>query len=209
MVSPMNAKSSAHYQREYRRRLRERGLVKKEVWIHPDNGKSLSALERELREPPQNTGAVGVSMVRPPLWSTTGLFEALSRESLFSSGEASLELIEGVEPSLHILMHEYGDLPLLLTVAGEQIVVEALLWPQASVTDVSAFNDAILRSHKFFPLSTIGLDNFAGRPFYCMFGALSANSIIANIVFEIETLAANVIQAADAYEEFVNDEMEA
>ena len=46
----MKAKTSAHYQREYRRRLREMGLVKKEVWILPENGKWLSKFEKLLRD---------------------------------------------------------------------------------------------------------------------------------------------------------------
>ena len=45
----MKAKSSAHYQREYRKRLREQGLVKKEVWILPEHTKRLAVYEKSLR----------------------------------------------------------------------------------------------------------------------------------------------------------------
>jgi hypothetical protein len=41
----MQKKSSAHYQREYRNRLREQGLVKKEVWILPENARRLAMFE--------------------------------------------------------------------------------------------------------------------------------------------------------------------
>ena len=36
-----------------------------------------------------------------------------------------------------------------------------------------------------------------------MFGALSASSILPNVVLEIETLADNVIKATEAYEDFL------
>jgi uncharacterized protein YjfI (DUF2170 family) len=202
----MKAKSSAHYQREYRKRLREQGLVKKEVWIRPENAKQLSVLERQLRQEVEEDWLNGVSAmtVSNQAWTTVGLYEALRDVELFSSGKASVELIDGVEPALHLVMNEYGDLPVFLTVAGEQIIVEAVLWSVSEVNDVAAFNDAVLRTHKYFPLSTISLDNVGpDADYYHMFGALSSSSILDNVVFEIEVLASNVIQATEAYADFL------
>lgn len=139
------------------------------------------------------------------LWTTQTLLKALETEPLFANGGATVELIEGVEPSVYIEMKEFGDLPVFLTVVGEQIIVEAVLWPQSAVTDVAAFNDAVLRTHKYFPLSTISLDSMQDdEDYYHMFGALSSTSLISNVVFEIEVLATNVIQATEAYGEFLN-----
>lgn len=42
-----------------------------------------------------------------------------------------------------------------------------------------------------------------------MFGALSATSVLPNIVFEIETLASNVIQATEAYSNFLTTPLQA
>ena len=53
----MKKKSSADYQREYRKRLRDQGLVKKEVWVLPENSKMLSTFEKELRQAQFNKGA--------------------------------------------------------------------------------------------------------------------------------------------------------
>lgn len=214
----MKAKSSAHYQREYRKRLREQGLVKKEVWILPEHAKLLGACEKQLRvrdldSSVRNELQLGVSRMangsdvgsESVVWATESLFDALSAESLFKSGQASIELIDGVEPSLVIEMKEYGDLPVFLTVSGEQIIVEAVLWSSEEVTDKSAFNDAILRTHKYFPLSTISLDRVGSDgDYYHMFGALSSTSTLSNVVFEIEVLASNVIQATEAYSEFLS-----
>jgi uncharacterized protein YjfI (DUF2170 family) len=50
------------------------------------------------------------------------------------------------------------------------------------------------------------LDRIDGDDCYHMFGALSSQSSLQNIVFEIEMLASNVIQATQAYAEFLLDE---
>ncbi len=137
-------------------------------------------------------------------WSTSSLFDALATDPLFNGERASIELIDGVEATVHMVMHDYGDLPLFLTVSGDQILVEAVLWSEDEVNDLAGFNDAILRTHKFFPLSTISLDVLGdGKAYYQMFGALSATSILPNVVFEVEVLASNVIQAAEAYSDYI------
>jgi len=205
-------KTSADYQREYRKRLRAQGLVKKEVWIHPEHARLLSRLEKQLREPghvkvdaPSDlTHQLEVTMSNTRAWTTHTLFDALKEVDLFTSGQASLELVEGAEASIHLTMHDFGDLPVFVTVAGEQIVVDCLLWPESDVRDHAAFNEEVLTTHKLFPLSTISLDTLPdGERYYTMFGALSAYSVLPNIVFEIDVLADNVIKATEAYERFL------
>ncbi|MFV0477835.1 MAG: YjfI family protein [Parahaliea sp.] len=143
-------------------------------------------------------------------WTTTSLFEALQKTDQLSSQQAQIELIEGVETTIHILMKDYGDLPIFLTVSGEQIIAESILWSADAVADTSRLNDAILRSHKYFPLSTICLDQLGKNgDYYQMFGALSATSLLQNVILEIEILASNVIQATEAYAEFLNISVEA
>ena len=187
--------------------MRERGLVKKEVWIRPEYGRQLSEIEKLLREHSETSGAKGAAIMnkRSNRWTTTDLYEALTEVDLFANGQASVELIDGVEPALHIVMGEYGDLPVFLTVSGEQIIVESVLWSASEVADVNGFNEAVLRTHKYFPLSTISLDRVGeSGDYYHMFGALSASSILDEVIFEIEILASNVIQATEAYGEFLS-----
>lgn len=201
----MDSRSSAYYQRLYRQRLREQGLVKKEVWIRPEHAAVLAATERKLRQPvigPASTEEGAMDM--PRLWTTSELHEALENVELLRAGRASMELLQGADPSLHLILHDYGDLPLFVAVVGEQILVEALLWPQADVRDAAAFNEQVLRTHKLFPLSSIGLETLPdGRSCYLMFGALSAAASLADVACEIETLADNVIKATEAYEGFL------
>ncbi len=211
----MQKKSSAHYQREYRNRLREQGFVKKEVWILPENARRLALYEMELRVSAKQLVSQGLESRLLPTkgenrmtdvvtrWTTQGLYEALVKAELFTSKRAEVELIEGVSPALHIVMYEYGDLPLFVTVSGEQIVVEATLWSLSEVTDAALFNETVLRTHKYFPLSTISLDKIDGDDCYHMFGALSSAASLQDVVFEIEILASNVIQATEAYADFL------
>jgi uncharacterized protein len=207
----MQKKSSAHYQREYRNRLREQGLVKKEVWILPENARRLALLEMELRiSAKQRVSEMSLSTKGEDRmsdivnrWTTQSLHDALAKADLFVSGRAELELIDGVAPVVHVVMNEYGDLPLFLTVFGEQILVEGMLWSASDVKDVVAFNETVLRTHKYFPLSNISLDRIDGDDCYQMYGALSSASGVQDVIFEIEILASNVIQATQAYSEFL------
>lgn len=209
----MQPKSSAHYQREYRKRLREQGLVKKEVWILPENTGQLAIYEKELRVPLglfQVSGSTIIKGVQPMTdnairWTTASLYEALCGAEMFVDKRAEVELIDGVSPVLHIVMCDFGDLPVFLTVSGEQIIVESMLWSASDVKDVARFNEAVLRTHKYFPLSTISLDQLDGDDCYHMFGALSSASSLQNVIFEIEILASNVIQATEAYSEFLKE----
>lgn len=206
----MTQKTSAHYQREFRRRLREQGLVKKEVWIRPENARLLSQAEKTLREPnlvetiKEGEFVMANLQELPELWTSQSLKAALEQEPLFATNQACIELIDGIDASIYIEMKAFGDLPVFLTVVGEQIIVESVLWSVNDVADIAGFNDAVLRTHKYFPLSTISLDTMAnGESVYHMFGALSASSLLSNILLEIDMLANNVIQATQAYAEFL------
>jgi uncharacterized protein YjfI (DUF2170 family) len=207
----MQKKSSAHYQREYRNRLREQGLVKKEVWILPENARRLAMFELELRVSAKQVVSSGLLPAKGESrmtdvvnrWTTASLHDALAKADMFIAKRADLELIDGVSPALHIVMYEYGDLPLFLTVSGEQIVVEAMLWSVSEVNNPALFNETVLRTHKYFPLSNISLDKMDGDDCYHMFGALSSASSLQDVILEIEMLASNVIQATEAYSEFL------
>ena len=78
----MENKSSAHYQRLFRQRLREQGLVKKEVWILPEHAPLLVAFERKLRQPQSLLASMekeeGMSM--PQVWTAQALFDALAAD---------------------------------------------------------------------------------------------------------------------------------
>ncbi len=212
----MTKKSSAEYQREYRKRLRELGLVKKEVWILPENSKRLTNTEKELRKPQGSTqtelnetarietGGTSMNDSSAHRWTTESLFNALKERPAFNNASCSIEIIDGLDSTIVISMHHYGDLPIFITVGGDQILAESVLFSLNDVADTAKFNEYVLRTHKFLPLSTISLEtDISHGDYYYMFGALSASSSVNEIVLEIETLAENTIQATEAFQTFL------
>lgn len=189
--------------RAFRDRLRQQGLVKKDVWIRPEYAEELRRIESSLRQPGQDAAHPAGGGDAQPAWTVASIEQALLQSSAVRDELIMLERIEGAEPSLHLVMHEYGDLSIYLAVGGEQIIVEAYLWPVAQVADTEAFNAHVLRTHKLLPLSNISLQDVAGEPSYTMYGALDAHSGLPNLMFEIETLADNVLGAAEAYARFL------
>ncbi len=134
-------------------------------------------------------------------WTTETLYQALAQSGPAGDGAIEVELVEGADPGILITMAEFGDLPLLMSVSGGQILVDTLLWPVEEVDNAAAFNEMILKTHKLLPLSTFGIrPGPDGRDYYEMFGSLSAGSILESVLFEIETLADNAMQAAEAYQ---------
>ena len=200
----MATKKPAYYQSKYRERLREKGYVKREIWIPPDYTKVLKDCEAALR--------AGVMPIIPRIgterkmsqdenWTTESLLAALRQSEPVIAGDIAAELVEGADPGILLIMKEFGDLQLLMSVSGSQIIVDTQLWAVEEVGDSAAFNEMILKTHKLFPLSTFGIAvGPDGRDYYEMFGSLSAGSILDSVVFEIETLADNALQAAEAYQ---------
>ena len=209
MGSYMVSRKSSYYQSKYRARLREKGYVKRELWIPPDYTKILKDCETALR--------VGIVPIIPKTlterkmsndgnWTTETLYQALAQSGAADDGAIKVELVDGTDPGILITMMEFGDLPLLMSVSGGQILVDTLLWPVEKVGNVAAFNEMILKTHKILPLSTFGIRlGPDGKNYYEMFGSLSAGSILESVLFEIETLADNALQAAEAYQSDLQD----
>lgn len=103
--------------------------------------------------------------------------------------------------SLH-LTNEDG-IEAFLAVAGEQILVETLLFPQQGVKDIAALNDMILRTHKMFPLTTVGINEINGDSYYAAFGSLSSHSKGETVVIEVATLFRNVEAFLELYQDYL------
>ena len=198
----MASKKSSYYQSRYRARLRERGFVKREIWIPPEFVNALKDCQAALREgviPFIPKTVRGRTMSQDENWTTETLCAALAQSE--SSGDFVVELVEGADPGILITMTEFGDLPLLMTVSGGQILVDTMLWPVDDVADPDEFNAMILKTHKLLALSTFGIRTGPdGNDYYELFGALSAGSILESVIFEIETLAYNAMRVAEAYQ---------
>lgn len=194
---------STLHQRAYRERMRSAGLVKKDVWILPEYTAELAAIEKSMRAPGR---ASSRSSQGDAVLTLVGIHEALSQTRAVIEGLIAVEWLEGADPSLHLVMHEYGGLSVFIAKSGEHLIVEAWLWPLDAVADAACFNTHVLTTHKLLPLSTVGIDVVAGVPGYIMFGTLDASSRFETLMFEVETLADNVINASEAWLEYLRPE---
>ncbi|MCD5972940.1 MULTISPECIES: YjfI family protein [Pseudomonas] len=201
----MARKTSTDYMREMRARLTAAGYVKRELYVLPENAEVLRNVEKVLRQPYLgNRIKLEEFMSENTNWTIDTLHSALAELDVVKSNEVELTLVQGAEPSLSVTMNNFGGLPIIIAIAGDQILVDCVLVYASQVKDVAAFNDTVLRSRDIFPLSSIGIETMPnGETVYSMFGALSAASSLTVIVQEVFTLADNVIRAADAYEDFL------
>ncbi|VVP61533.1 hypothetical protein PS880_06307 [Pseudomonas fluorescens] len=180
------------------------GYVKHETWVLPENRSLLKQMEQQLRQPILAGSFLSENdMSASNNWNIDSLFNALKALDEVASQEITLSLIQSAEPTLRLEMNEFGGLPIHIAIAGEQIIVDTVLVDVESINDVPAFNDAVLRSREMFPLSSIGIESMPnGQVVYNMFGALSSDSSLTNVVTEAKTLVDNVQRAIEAFERF-------
>lgn len=199
----MSAKST-QYQQALRDRRRAQGLIKKEIWILPEHSLFLPAVEKALRSKGARinmTASLPVTAT-DARWTVNTLFDALKADDFIQSKEANVELLAGAEPVINVTMNEAGELPIQISVSGEIIVVQAMLWERALVKDSAAFNESVMMTEKMFELANISLDQLSnGTWVYVMYGSLRSTAALDDIIFELQTLAANVMEAAEAYRE--------
>ncbi|MBD8515136.1 YjfI family protein [Photobacterium sp. WH77] len=105
-----------------------------------------------------------------------------------------------------LLIHNEDNIEAFLAVSGEQILVEVLLFDAGQVKDTDALNREILRTHKMFPLSTIGINAINGNDYYVAFGSLSSQSKAESVVIEVATLFRNVEAFIDLYQDFLKEQ---
>jgi len=191
--------------REERQRL---GLVKLELWVPPGAKADIQAAARSIitassrgpalsRNPDPPQGSFQMDHVIDTDWSVKSLAQALSETRLLRDGELTARVLEGSEPVLQITMHEFGDLPIFLSVGAEQIVVSALMWPVDEQKDQAAFNVFLLKAQKLVPLSNFGITTVAGRDYYEIFGELTCKTTLQTVIIELRMLAENAIRSAE------------
>ena len=201
----MARKTSTDYMREMRARLTAAGYVKRELYVLPENAEVLRDIEKVLRQPYLgNRIKLEGFMTENTNWTIDTLHSAFAELDVVKNNDIKLTLIQGAEPSLSLVMNQFGGLPIIIAIAGDQILVDSVLVYASQVKDPTSFNETVLRSRDLFPLSSIGIETMPnGETVYNMFGALSAASSLTVIVHEVLTLADNVIRAADAYEDLL------
>ena len=137
----------------------------------PEHTVKLSRIEYQLRQltpeiQPTEQEPRTITPAQP--WSITALLIALSSTPLFSGKQASMELLQGSDPSIHIEVHKHGDLPIFIAISGEQIIIKSILCSKEDIANLNAFNRAVLKTHKLFPLNSIALEtHLNGESYLC------------------------------------------
>lgn len=123
----------------------------------------------------------------------------LRQSQLAQSEKLRLEVIEGADPSLMVTLPEFGDLPVHVAISGEQLVMEAFMWPADQVRDSAGLNAQILRLQKLFPSCTMALGPMTqGAEGYVMFSAMRTSSSRDDVLAGVLLLADSVLQATEA-----------
>ncbi len=229
MTKPPSSSSAATDRiRAWRQARREAGLVKLELWVpeaaRDDVKAAVRAIVTDSTRGPrlagrklaggahrptsdQNTSGDDHHMdavIETP-WTVPAIKDALNGSPLVREGEMTLRVLEGAEPVLLATMHEYGDLPVYLSVGGAQIVCSVLLWPVAEQADRHAFNEFLLKAQRVVPLSNFAITNVGGEDIYELMGELSCKTTLQTILIELRTLAENAIDATELRETFGAD----
>lgn len=193
MKKPLSPSATA--QRAFRERMRQKGLVPRQLYVRLEHVDRLASLEKILQLPalPPFLYTMDTASMNQQ-WNVSSLFEAL-KSSEFAP-HVTMSLLDGAEPAIHLELHAMGDLPMHIVTAGGEIRVSTALCHADQVKDRTAFNDACLRLNTLYPLSNLGLTQIDGEDTYIVFGQLSALSPLANVIEEVTVLGHNTIQAA-------------
>jgi uncharacterized protein YjfI (DUF2170 family) len=214
--------------RAWRQARREAGLVKLELWVpeaaRGDVKAAVRAIITDSTRGPHLAGRDLAGRARRPTsdpitsgddhhmdavietpWTVPAIKEALDASALLREGEMTLRVLEGADAVLLATMHEYGDLPVYLSVGGAQIVCSVLLWPVAEQADRHAFNEFLLKAQRVVPLSNFAITNVGGEDVYELMGELSCKTTLQTILIELRTLAENAIDATELRETFGAD----
>ncbi|MGX9417494.1 DUF2170 family protein [Vibrio sp. RC27] len=104
-----------------------------------------------------------------------------------------------------VVITNEDNIEAFLAISGEQILVEVLLFGKDQVNNPQALNDYVLKTHKMFPLTTVGINEIGGDEYYVAFGSLSSQSKLESVVIEVATLFRNVEAFIELYQEFLTE----
>ncbi len=171
--------------------------------IVTDSTRGPEIVRRPRRNPVYHSGENHpMDAVIETSWTVPAIKTALEASDLVREGEMTLRVLEGAEPVLLATMHEYGDLPIYLSVGGSQIVCSVLLWPVAEQKDAAAFNEFLLKAQRIIPLSNFAITAVDNQEIYELMGELSCKTTLQTILIELRTLAENAIDATELRETF-------
>ncbi len=127
------------------------------------------------------------------------LLEQVKQED--SEVNFTAELISGDVDVLKITVEDREELPIFISISENQILCISYLFKIEEVKDesVNELNHSMISANISMPLSSFSLiDNQ-----YVIYGALSINSSIKDIIHEIEILSSNTIDAIESISDYL------
>ena len=128
------------------------------------------------------------------MWTVDQLVDILSKNDQWQVERADRTIV----------ISNQDDVKAYLAVSGEQILVEAPLFPMSMVSDIAKLNDMVLRTHAMFPLTNVSIHTVENDDYYVAFGSLSSQSKEESIVIEVATLFVNVEGFLEMYQPLLN-----
>ena len=127
-------------------------------------------------------------------WTARSLADAIG--TLDQGKGLSANYVENTDV-LEVAVTSAGDFILHVAVGDAQIMTSAILWPRDAQDDPEAFEAMMLRTHKaLLPLCALSIDKVDGREFYELFGAVSRNASLDEIVEEFSAIAESALELA-------------
>ena len=193
----------AEYQKLFRQRMMELGLVRKDAWILPEHALVLNAVAKALQKPQTRIHIEeGAITMAQKIENAETLREALVEQ--FKGRPVEVSLFEGVDPVLQVRLEDHGGLLIVVAIAGDVIIAQATLWPESMVKDTASFNRQVMLSEKLFGLANISLERAPdGTIHYVAYGALRAQSTAEDIAYEIEALGHSVLEIAETFRPYL------
>lgn len=190
---------SAERQQRSRDKKRSLGLVSMQIWVPAWGRKDIRDLEAQLcgisttseTKDGQQMGKI----------TTDDLMGQLSVTEEVKNGEIVIQKIDGETPVIKAVVQDVDEFPIMITVGDEQVIMITDMWGTDEVQDgkTNELNAVLLRANLPVPLSSFSI--MGDR--YVLFGALSVNSDVNEMIEEIATSANNIVDALDFCKEYL------
>lgn len=109
--------------------------------------------------------------------------------------------IPGEIEVLRISVEDKEELPIFVSVSGEQILCIAYLFKEKEIVEskLNELNNTMLKTNVTMPLSSFAKIDEQ----YVIYGALSVSSTLFDVIHELEVLSSNAVEALEAMETYL------
>ena len=112
------------------------------------------------------------------------------------------EVVDAGEQLIKVELEEREEFPIMLDIEEDQMTAVVNLWSQNEVKEgaEAEMMSVMLSMNVALPLSAFAKTGGT----YQLFGAMSANTVMENIIEEINVLSDNTLEVVDALGEYLN-----